>query len=66
MGDTDSSKQEETETKPVVEKQDNLPKFEKEQSNKITEKFGSKTEIVHRIQTATMFIGCQTEIVHWI
>jgi NADH-quinone oxidoreductase subunit C len=45
MSDTDSSKQEETETKPVVEEQDNLPKFEKEQSNKITEKFGSKTEI---------------------
>jgi NADH:ubiquinone oxidoreductase subunit C len=45
MSDTDSSKQEETETKPVVEKQDDLPKFEKEQSNKITEKFGSKTEI---------------------
>ncbi len=45
MSDTDSSKQEKTEIKPVVEKQDDLPKFEKEQSNKITEKFGSKTEI---------------------
>ena len=45
MSDTDSSKQEETETKLVVKKQDDLPKFEKEQSNKITEKFGSKTEI---------------------
>ena len=45
MSDTDSSKQEETETKLVVEKHDDLPKFEKEQSNKITEKFGSKTEI---------------------
>ncbi len=45
MSDTDSSKQEETETKLVVEKQDDLPIFEKEQSNKITEKFGSKTEI---------------------
>ena len=46
MSDTDSSKQEETETKPVVEEQDNLPKFEKEQSNKIAEKFGTKAEIV--------------------
>jgi len=45
MSDTDSSKQEETKTKLVVEKKDDLPKFEKEQSNKITEKFGSKTEI---------------------
>ncbi len=45
MSDTDSIKQEETETKLVVEKHDDLPKFEKEQSNKITEKFGSKTEI---------------------
>ena len=46
MSDTDSSKQPETETKPVVEEQDNLPKFEKEQSNKISQKFGSKTEII--------------------
>ncbi len=45
MSDTDSSKQEETKTKLVVEKKDDLPKFEKEQSNKITKKFGSKTEI---------------------
>ena len=37
MSDTDSSKQGETETKLVVEKQDDLPKFEKEQSNKITD-----------------------------
>lgn len=46
MSDTDSSKQPETETNQIVEKQGSLPKFEKEQSNKITEKFGSKTEIV--------------------
>lgn len=55
MSDTDSSKKDEAESKPVVEKpaedkpaveeQDNLPKFEKEQVNKITEKFGSKTEV---------------------
>ena len=55
MSDTDSSKKDEAEAKPVVEKQaeekpaaeeqDNLPKFEKEQANKITEKFGSKTEV---------------------
>jgi NADH-quinone oxidoreductase subunit C len=45
MSGTDSSKQEETGAKPVAKEQDNLPKFEKEQSNKITEKFDSKTEI---------------------
>lgn len=46
MSDSDSNIKEETETKPVVEKKDNLPKFEKELSNKITEKFGTKTEVV--------------------
>ena len=55
MSDTDSNKKDEAESKPVIEKQveekpateeqDNLPKFEKEQANKITEKFGSKTEV---------------------
>jgi len=44
MSDSETSKQE-AETKLVVEKEPDLPKFEKEQSNKITEKFGSKTEI---------------------
>ena len=45
MSDTDSSKQEETGTKLVVKKEPELPKFEKDQSDKITKKFGSKTEI---------------------
>ena len=44
MSDSDTSIQE-TETKPVVENQQDLPKFEKEQSDKITAKFGSKAEI---------------------
>src|SRR3989338_1680449 len=44
MSDPDTSIQE-TETKPVVETQKELPKFEKEQSDKITAKFGSKAEI---------------------
>src|SRR3970282_2115933 len=44
MNDSDTSIQE-TETKPVVETQQELPKFEKEQSDKITAKFGSKAEI---------------------
>src|SRR3989304_5657959 len=44
MSDSDTSIQE-TETKPVVENQQELPKFEKDQSDKITAKFGSKTEI---------------------
>ena len=44
MSDSDTSIQE-TETKPVVENQQELPKFEKEQSDKITAKFGSKAEI---------------------
>src|SRR4030066_1261211 len=44
MSDSDTSIQE-TETKPVVESQQELPKFEKEQSDKITAKFGSKAEI---------------------
>lgn len=43
MSDTDNKP--ENETKPVAEKESELPKFEKELSNKITEKFGSKTEI---------------------
>jgi len=45
MSETDSSKQEETGTKLVVKKEPELPKFEKDQSDKITKKFGSKTEI---------------------
>ena len=55
MSDTESIKKDEADAKPVVEKkaeekptveeQDNLPKFEKDQANKITEKFGSKTEV---------------------
>ena len=44
MSDSDTSIQE-TATKPVVETQQELPKFEKEQSDKITAKFGSKAEI---------------------
>jgi len=44
MSDSDTSIQE-TETKPVVENQQELPKFEKDQSDKITAKFGSKAEI---------------------
>ena len=44
MSDSDTSIQE-TETNPVVENQQELPKFEKDQSDKITAKFGSKTEI---------------------
>jgi len=44
MIDSDTSIQE-TETKPVVENQQELPKFEKDQSDKITAKFGSKAEI---------------------
>lgn len=44
MSDSDTSIQE-TETKPVVENQPELPKFEKDQSDKITAKFGSKAEI---------------------
>lgn len=44
MSDPDTSIQE-TETKPVVENQQELPKFEKDQSDKITAKFGSKAEI---------------------
>jgi len=44
MSDSDTSIQE-TETKPVIESQQELPKFEKEQSDKITAKFGSKAEI---------------------
>ena len=44
MSDSDTSIQE-TETKPVVETQQELPKFEKDQSDKITAKFGSKAEI---------------------
>jgi len=44
MSDSETSKQE-AETKSVVEKEPDLPKFEKEQTDKITEKFGSKTEI---------------------
>jgi NADH-quinone oxidoreductase subunit C len=44
MSDSDTSIQE-TETKPVVENQQELPKFEKDHSDKITAKFGSKTEI---------------------
>ena len=44
MSDSDTSIQE-IETKPVVENQQELPKFEKDQSDKITAKFGSKAEI---------------------
>lgn len=44
MSDSDTSIQE-TETKPVVENQQKLPRFEKDQSDKITAKFGSKAEI---------------------
>jgi len=44
MSDSDTSIQE-TEIKPVVENQQELPKFEKDQSDKITAKFGSKAEI---------------------
>lgn len=44
MSDSDTSIQE-TETKPVVENQQELPRFEKDQSDKITAKFGSKAEI---------------------
>ena len=44
MSDSDTSIQE-TETNPVVENQQELPKFEKDQSDKITAKFGSKAEI---------------------
>jgi NADH:ubiquinone oxidoreductase subunit C len=44
MSDSETSKQE-TETKPVVEKEPDLPKFEKEQTDKITEKFGIKAEV---------------------
>ena len=49
---TETEEPETTQTKPVaeetapVEKGPELPKFEKDLSNKITEKFGSKTEIV--------------------
>ena len=48
---TETEEKETTQTKPVVvettpaEKGPELPKFEKDLSNKITEKFGSKTEI---------------------
>ena len=45
MSDPDTSIQETAETKPVVENQQELPKFEKDQSDKITAKFGSKAEI---------------------
>jgi len=45
MSDSETSKQE-AETKPVVEKEPELPKFEKEQTDKITEKFGAKAEVV--------------------
>ncbi len=44
MSDSDTSIQE-PETKPVIENQQDLPKFEKDQSDKITAKFGSKAEI---------------------
>ncbi len=44
MSDSDTSIQE-TETKPVVEEQQELPKFEKDQSEKITAKFSTKAEI---------------------
>lgn len=44
MSDSDTSIQE-TETKPVVDNQQELPRFEKDQSDKITAKFGSKAEI---------------------
>ena len=42
---SDSDNKQETETKPVVEKEPELPKFEKEQTDKLTKKFGAKTEI---------------------
>jgi NADH:ubiquinone oxidoreductase subunit C len=45
MSDSENSKQE-SETKPVAEKEPDLPKFEKEQTDKITEKFGTKAEVV--------------------
>ena len=45
MSDTDPSKQE-GETKPVAEKESDLPKFEKEQTDKITAKFGDKAQVV--------------------
>ena len=38
--------QSEAENKPVVEKGPDLPKFEKEQTDKITGKFGDKVEVV--------------------
>ena len=44
MSDSDTSIQD-TETKPVIENQQELPKFEKDHSDKITAKFGAKTEI---------------------
>ena len=43
MSDTETS---EAETKPVAEKEPDLPKFEKAQTDKITEKFGTKAEVV--------------------
>jgi len=60
MIDSDTSIQE-TETKPVVENQQELPKFEKDQSDKITAKFGSKAEIgfIHRstIKQTSFILG---------
>jgi NADH-quinone oxidoreductase subunit C len=44
MSDSDTSIQE-TETKPIEESKQVLPKFEKDQSDKITVKFGSKAEV---------------------
>lgn len=44
MSDSDTTIQE-TETKPVVEQQQELPKFEKDLSDKITSKFSTKAEI---------------------
>lgn len=44
MSDSENSEQE-IQTKPVVEKQPDLPKFEKDQSDTILAKFGSKIEI---------------------
>ena len=45
MSDTDTSNAE-AETEPVAQKEPDLPKFEKEQTDKITEKFGDKVKVV--------------------
>ena len=66
MSDTDSNKPEEAaETKPVVEEKDNLPQFEKEQSNKITEKFGAKAEIAF-VKPDRIRVNVKKEDIHEI